>query len=59
MCEKLDVYGFEGYKNPKVGHPYHYFDKVKAVLKHHSFDFAIEAYKLLSQLHPIELHGVE
>eukprot|EP00192_Tetraselmis_astigmatica_P004973 CAMPEP_0117659250 /NCGR_PEP_ID=MMETSP0804-20121206/6324_1 /TAXON_ID=1074897 /ORGANISM="Tetraselmis astigmatica, Strain CCMP880" /LENGTH=434 /DNA_ID=CAMNT_0005465879 /DNA_START=255 /DNA_END=1559 /DNA_ORIENTATION=+ len=56
MCEQLDVYGFEGYNNPHAGHPYHYFDKVKAVLKHHSFDFAIEAYRLLGKLHPITMH---
>mmetsp|Transcript_7554 Transcript_7554/g.19451 ORF Transcript_7554/g.19451 Transcript_7554/m.19451 type:complete len:255 (+) Transcript_7554:1463-2227(+) len=56
MCETLDVYGFEAYTNPRAPHPYHYFDKVKAVLQHHSFDFAVEAYKLLGKVHPVTLH---
>mmetsp|Transcript_7909 Transcript_7909/g.18950 ORF Transcript_7909/g.18950 Transcript_7909/m.18950 type:complete len:497 (+) Transcript_7909:141-1631(+) len=58
VCEKVDIYGFEAYNNPRAPHPYHYFDKVKAVLKHHSFDFAIEAYKLLGKLHPVSLTGI-
>lgn len=56
MCEKLDVYGFEAYNNPHAAHRYHYFDKVKAVLQHHSFDFAVEAYKLLGKVHSVTLH---
>ena len=49
---------FSPYKRRDIGQavPYHYFDEIPAVLKHHSFDLAIEVFKtarLQQQMGPI------
>ena len=49
ICEEVHLYGFSPYKRRDVGQavPYHYFDEIPAVLKHHSFDLAIEVFKTI------------
>ena len=49
ICEEVHLYGFSPYKRRDIGQavPYHYFDEIPAVLKHHSFDLAIEVFKTI------------
>ena len=49
ICEEVHLYGFSAYKRRDIGQavPYHYFDEIPAVLKHHSFDLAIEVFKTI------------
>ena len=53
-CKKVKLYGFSPYKGRRAGlggdaaTKYHYFDNVVGVTMHHSFDFAFEAYRQLS-----------
>ena len=49
ICEEVHLYGFSPYKRRDIGQavPYHYFDEIPAVLKHHPFDLAIEVFKTI------------
>lgn len=55
VCEEVDVYGFEAYTSKRATSPYHYFDGVQGVTTVHSFDMAIDIYKLLGEVFPLFL----
>jgi hypothetical protein len=55
VCEEVDVYGFEAYTSKRANSPYHYFDNVQGVTTVHSFDMAIDIYKLLGEVYPLFL----
>jgi hypothetical protein len=55
VCEEVDVYGFEAYTSKRATSPYHYFDGVQGVTTVHSFDMAIDIYKLLGEVYPLNL----
>ena len=48
MCDKVDLYGFDAYTSKKKSYRYHYFDDVQGFTGVHSFDLAVEVYKLLA-----------
>ena len=47
LCENVSLYGFQPFKGDAKDDRYHYFDRVSASLKVHSFDLAFEVFKLL------------
>lgn len=47
LCENVSLYGFQPFKGTSQDDRYHYFDRVSASLKVHSFDLAFEVFKLL------------
>ena len=47
LCESVSLYGFQPFKGDSTDDRYHYFDRVSASLKVHSFDLAFEVFKLL------------
>eukprot|EP00238_Polyblepharides_amylifera_P010833 CAMPEP_0196587274 /NCGR_PEP_ID=MMETSP1081-20130531/56978_1 /TAXON_ID=36882 /ORGANISM="Pyramimonas amylifera, Strain CCMP720" /LENGTH=435 /DNA_ID=CAMNT_0041909415 /DNA_START=524 /DNA_END=1831 /DNA_ORIENTATION=- len=49
VCDKVDLYGFDAYTSKKRSYRYHYFDNVQGFTDVHSFDLAIEVYKLFAQ----------
>jgi hypothetical protein len=49
-CENVSLYGFQPFKGDSKDDRYHYFDRVTASLKVHSFDLAFEVFKLLRGL---------
>mmetsp|Transcript_13098 Transcript_13098/g.15815 ORF Transcript_13098/g.15815 Transcript_13098/m.15815 type:complete len:423 (+) Transcript_13098:394-1662(+) len=49
ICEKVDLYGFDAYTSKKRSYRYHYFDNVQGFTDVHSFDLAIEVYKLIEE----------
>jgi len=55
VCSKLDIYGFEAYTQKRPNSPYHYFDNVQGVTSVHSFDMAIDMYRLLGEVYPLQL----
>eukprot|EP00854_Cymbomonas_tetramitiformis_P000889 gene889-1387_t len=48
VCENVHLYGFSPFKTDSVA-PYHYFDSVQGVTKHHAFDASFELFKLMSK----------
>lgn len=55
MCDSVSLYGFQAYKGGRREDRYHYFDRVAASLKVHSFDLAIEVFKLLALQYPVHI----
>ena len=55
MCDSVSLYGFMAYKGGRREERYHYFDRVAASLKVHSFDLAIEVFKLLALQYPVHI----
>jgi hypothetical protein len=49
MCDHVDLYGFDAYTSRKRSYRYHYFDNVQGFTDVHSFDLAIEVYKLVAK----------
>eukprot|EP00241_Pyramimonas_parkeae_P002463 CAMPEP_0114234268 /NCGR_PEP_ID=MMETSP0058-20121206/5622_1 /TAXON_ID=36894 /ORGANISM="Pyramimonas parkeae, CCMP726" /LENGTH=453 /DNA_ID=CAMNT_0001345943 /DNA_START=415 /DNA_END=1776 /DNA_ORIENTATION=- len=49
VCDKVDLYGFDAYTSKKRSYRYHYFDNVQGFTDVHSFDLALEVFKLFSQ----------
>mmetsp|Transcript_11792 Transcript_11792/g.15965 ORF Transcript_11792/g.15965 Transcript_11792/m.15965 type:complete len:450 (+) Transcript_11792:122-1471(+) len=54
-CRQLDLYGFEAYTKKRADSPYHYFDKVEGVTTVHSFDMAIDIYRMLGEVYPLSI----
>jgi hypothetical protein len=52
---KVDLYGFEAYTKKRANSPYHYFDEVQGVVTVHSFDMAIDIYRLLGEVYPLSI----
>eukprot|EP00238_Polyblepharides_amylifera_P007758 CAMPEP_0196598802 /NCGR_PEP_ID=MMETSP1081-20130531/94516_1 /TAXON_ID=36882 /ORGANISM="Pyramimonas amylifera, Strain CCMP720" /LENGTH=377 /DNA_ID=CAMNT_0041924525 /DNA_START=181 /DNA_END=1314 /DNA_ORIENTATION=- len=48
VCEHIHLYGFSPYTLDST-YPYHYFDKIPGVTKHHRFDAAYEVFKQISK----------
>eukprot|EP00241_Pyramimonas_parkeae_P005034 CAMPEP_0114261176 /NCGR_PEP_ID=MMETSP0058-20121206/20964_1 /TAXON_ID=36894 /ORGANISM="Pyramimonas parkeae, CCMP726" /LENGTH=343 /DNA_ID=CAMNT_0001376627 /DNA_START=187 /DNA_END=1215 /DNA_ORIENTATION=- len=48
VCEHVHLYGMSPYKGDG-GTPYHYFDDISGVTKHHAFDAAFEVFKQISK----------
>jgi hypothetical protein len=46
---QVDLYGFDAYTSKKKSYRYHYFDDVQGFTGVHSFDLAVEVYKLLAE----------
>ncbi|KAK3271633.1 hypothetical protein CYMTET_20030 [Cymbomonas tetramitiformis] len=55
VCTSVDLYGFEAYTKKRANSPYHYFDKVQGVTSVHSFDLAIDVFRLLNDAFPITI----
>ena len=49
MCDHVNLYGFDAYTSRKRSYRYHYFDNVQGFTDVHSFDLAIEVYKLVAK----------
>lgn len=49
MCDHVNLYGFDAYTSRKRSYRYHYFDNVQGFTDVHSFDLAIEVYKLIAK----------
>lgn len=49
ICDKVDLYGFDAYTSKKRSYRYHYFDNVQGFTDVHSFDLAIEVFKLIAK----------
>ena len=49
ICDEMHLYGFSPYSRRSINKPvpYHYFDEVQAVLRHHSFDLAFEVFNTI------------
>jgi hypothetical protein len=52
LCQPVRV---QAYKGGRREDRYHYFDRVTASLKVHSFDLAIEVFKLLALQYPVHI----
>ena len=55
VCQSVDLYGFEAYTKRTKDSPYHYFDSVRGVTSAHSFDLAIDVYKNIASVLPLDL----
>eukprot|EP00240_Pyramimonas_obovata_P005065 CAMPEP_0118921664 /NCGR_PEP_ID=MMETSP1169-20130426/863_1 /TAXON_ID=36882 /ORGANISM="Pyramimonas obovata, Strain CCMP722" /LENGTH=423 /DNA_ID=CAMNT_0006862427 /DNA_START=490 /DNA_END=1761 /DNA_ORIENTATION=+ len=49
VCDRVSLYGFDAYTSKKHSYRYHYFDNVQGFTDVHSFDLALEVYKLFAQ----------
>jgi len=49
VCDRVSLYGFDAYTSKKRSYRYHYFDNVQGFTDVHSFDLALEVFKLFAQ----------
>eukprot|EP00899_Mesostigma_viride_P016726 jgi/Mesvir1/25054/Mv11898-RA.1 len=55
VCDRVDLYGFDAYTSKRRSYRYHYFDDVQGFTGVHSFDLAMEVFKLLSQKYDLQI----
>jgi len=55
ICRQVDLYGFEAYTKKRANSPYHYFDDVQGVVTVHSFDMAVDIYRMLGEVYPLSI----
>lgn len=56
VCDHVHLYGLSPYSSSYAGFKYHYYDAVRGVLRHHSFDLA---YEMLRQVAHWPCSGVK
>lgn len=59
ICEKTNLYGFDAYTSRRRNYRYHYFDNVQGFTDVHSFDLALEVFRLIERHNPdmLKIHA--